>query len=905
MKRSILFSVLVLLVALSGAAQKEYCLENGAVHAFLTDFTYESISDYSRSVVSDYNSSVYYSGSRHHPLPVDLSWTRTANAQAQTVMVSERADFEGAISFEVAATASSFSVYNLIPGRTYYYKVLAKMPNGTTVVEASESFKTTGQVRMIKVDGVNNVRDIGGWPAAFGQRVCYGRVFRGGNLDAITASGREAFRDKVGVSAELDLRRSDETVITASPLGADVPYLRISTTEYYDGMVNNSTTLINDFKWIIRNLRQGRPTMFHCLIGADRTGTLAFMQEGVLGLSEYDLCRDYELTTFSVVGTRLRTQLSDMVAYVKRYTGSTLQNKFYNFLLSKGMTRDELDDYIAVMLDNYTLPQRIETASDQYALQAGDTVMLSPHYYPVDYVPSVVYSSSNPSVATVDELGRVVARSAGEAVVRVSVGFHSEIFTEVRVCVVAGKESAVPRQVTVADDGAFKVYNLASSNIIANGSFEYPESMAQWTTINAEPLPMSKFLAASGGASHGARYLQSKSNGDVNSSASIVRAMPVQPGKTYALGYAIRTVDGTTVNNNADFKIFLRASSTAQGSTDDFHTQPSDSSSANPNKPGGTVDDFIIGSPSFVGATPNEPVELPFHPSYGGEWTQQVCIFTVPEGYTWCELQFANMGSNGGGTCLDNFYLVQAEQDVSANVASAYLDKLVSNLQLTNCGSAPLQHPADKLQAVINARNAAQNLDSQTTSDIVNAANALLMALADYESAPLNMPDPQQCYRIMSGGKVLAPTVEGARAAFAQSVADEMDCGFRFLYTTQSDAYIIEHPLDDGTSLYLCNPSATSFSLTSDISAATVFVVKATADEGQSTLTTADGYESPFTISLEPDYGILNAITPTESRAIAPTQYYMLDGTRRQALQPGLNIMRRADGTVSKMLNAR
>ena len=51
------------------------------------------------------------------------------------------------------------------------------------------------------------------------------------------------------------------------------------------------------------------PVYFHCNAGADRTGTLAFLIEGLLGVSYADTIRDFELTSFSKFGERLRSKV--------------------------------------------------------------------------------------------------------------------------------------------------------------------------------------------------------------------------------------------------------------------------------------------------------------------------------------------------------------------------------------------------------------------------------------------------------------------------------------------------------------------------------------------------------------------------------------------------------------------
>ena len=69
---------------------------------------------------------------------------------------------------------------------------------------------------------------------------------------------------------------------------------------------------------------------FHCIGGADRTGTLAFLIEALLGVNEGDMSKDYELTSF--YSERLRNDngscpFKRLVFYLKNFPGSTLQEK--------------------------------------------------------------------------------------------------------------------------------------------------------------------------------------------------------------------------------------------------------------------------------------------------------------------------------------------------------------------------------------------------------------------------------------------------------------------------------------------------------------------------------------------------------------------------------------------------
>ena len=56
---------------------------------------------------------------------------------------------------------------------------------------------------------------------------------------------------------------------------------------------------------------------FHCRIGADRTGTIAYLLEGLLGVSEEDRYRDYEMSVFFGLDERTRFYTNKTTNYVK------------------------------------------------------------------------------------------------------------------------------------------------------------------------------------------------------------------------------------------------------------------------------------------------------------------------------------------------------------------------------------------------------------------------------------------------------------------------------------------------------------------------------------------------------------------------------------------------------------
>ena len=280
---------------------------------------------------------------RDWPLPVQVYWTRDTTAEAQQITWSESPDFANAVTRSVPAESASYEIYNLIPGRTYYCKVTSSGQEagseGQEEMLANFSFNTTGQMRHLKAEGTANVRDLGGWPTASGLPIRYGRIFRGAEWNGghnLEPEAIEALR-LAGIKAELDLRSDSEAKsITKSVLGNDITYKRTplaQTASHMDGLTNSKDTYKAALQFVLTCVKNDKPVYFHCAIGRDRTGTLAFLLEGVLGMSKSDIYKDYELTNFSYFNTPCsKGQLDDMFAAVEAKAGETLEEKFRTYL---------------------------------------------------------------------------------------------------------------------------------------------------------------------------------------------------------------------------------------------------------------------------------------------------------------------------------------------------------------------------------------------------------------------------------------------------------------------------------------------------------------------------------------------------------------------------------------------
>lgn len=334
-------------------------IENQAVSIYMDDLAYYTDTDYDHSVVEQYYDPSLHDTRLDTPRGKKIAWTpvaRSTDIAEVRVSLSELPNYDNAAVYKISASSVTHVARNMCPGTTYYYKVEEVLKAGTTNVVASGSFVTEGQVRMIYVSSVHNVRDLGGWPTSFGVPVKYGKLFRSGKLDNITSPGIQTLGGNMKVGAELDLRTYDVT-ITASPLGDDVDYINIPGGQYHLDLESKGTSAATGLRWIIDRMRDGKVVDFHCELGCDRAGTMAFLIEGLLGVGEVDLCRDYELSTFSAQ-TRTRAfgrvnhgTFAGMLPYIRTFgPDNDLARCFYNYWLSVGMTSTELDELRFMML---------------------------------------------------------------------------------------------------------------------------------------------------------------------------------------------------------------------------------------------------------------------------------------------------------------------------------------------------------------------------------------------------------------------------------------------------------------------------------------------------------------------------------------------------------------------------
>lgn len=180
-------------------------------------------------------------------------------------------------------------ITNLIPGTTYYWE-------STTNSNIHGFVKATGDRRLIDLPTARNVRDLGGITGADGKTIQYGRIMRGEKLDASDVMALL----KLGIDKEYDVR-SD-----AGGVHLPTGYEQHAMTNYDIIDEGNYTDARNALTSLMNDIVAGNNVYIHCTHGSDRTGTLVYLAEALLGVSDEDRNRDYDLTALSGRADRTR-----------------------------------------------------------------------------------------------------------------------------------------------------------------------------------------------------------------------------------------------------------------------------------------------------------------------------------------------------------------------------------------------------------------------------------------------------------------------------------------------------------------------------------------------------------------------------------------------------------------------
>lgn len=286
------------------------------------------------------------------PQPVEFVWEQTDAGQEEAawylLLISESPQLTAP---QVYMTAEPrLTVFNLKVDTVYYWCV---QRNGRRSETAS--FRTAWELpRCIRLDGVSNVRDVGGY-AVNGGRIRQGLLYRGGELDLhmhLTPEGALAMH-RLGIRTELDMRgeaRGQVDFTTGEAVGLRRLYIPC---EPYGRVFEQEPIGLHDFFEALTH-RENYPLYFHCWGGADRVGTFAFLLGALLGMEPARLIDEYEFTTLCIWGVRTRnySEFRQFLEQFQALPGGSWQEKAAAFLKARGgLSHRQLEEIYDILVE--------------------------------------------------------------------------------------------------------------------------------------------------------------------------------------------------------------------------------------------------------------------------------------------------------------------------------------------------------------------------------------------------------------------------------------------------------------------------------------------------------------------------------------------------------------------------
>ena len=305
------------------------------------------------------------------PPKTRLAWTCTLPAATGTVWsVKVRRAKDGKVVFTARTSKSAVDVDNLEIACDYKWRVKGASRDGVQM-RAEGTFRTEDTApRLMHVSRVRNMRDFGGRVGLDGRRVRQGIVYRSAGLNAnarksksrggmvpgkvtLTDAARAYAKGVLGIRTDIDLRSDRECFgMTGSPLGPEVKWVHVSSSAY-GGMAKDSGK--KAFAKVFRVFldEKNYPLDFHCIAGADRTGSLAFILNALLGVDEEELWRDWEVTGFQTSNVKFahRSRFDKLVKVFEALPGANIHEKVAAYVKSVGFTDADIEKFRSIMLE--------------------------------------------------------------------------------------------------------------------------------------------------------------------------------------------------------------------------------------------------------------------------------------------------------------------------------------------------------------------------------------------------------------------------------------------------------------------------------------------------------------------------------------------------------------------------
>jgi hypothetical protein len=179
----------------------------------------------------------------------------------------------------------------------------------------------------LAIDGLINLRDLGGLPTSAGVPTLQGRLLRSESPHTLSESGLRELLE-LGIGTVVDLRTASEREQRPSPLieaGVHTSHAPIFTDD--EDYPDHLATAAEVYCWWLRERRTGvaaamravadapsAPVLVHCHAGKDRTGVVVGLVLRLAGVDIDDIADDYAIS-----GVQLAEMLArDRVTAVER-----------------------------------------------------------------------------------------------------------------------------------------------------------------------------------------------------------------------------------------------------------------------------------------------------------------------------------------------------------------------------------------------------------------------------------------------------------------------------------------------------------------------------------------------------------------------------------------------------------
>lgn len=282
-------------------------------------------------------------------LPVKISYKLVGapigySVKEASYFIADNPEFNNQLVYLTDSYSSGVDVYHLKTGTRYYFKIELTFNDGN-VISTSGSFKTAESPRFLTVDGVYNLRDVGGWRTADGKTIKQGLLYRGCELDGaveekyrITPDGVNTMLSVLGIKTDMDLRSPTDNSYGTDALGASVKHIYYDAPNY-SGIFDNPEPIRKVFSDLAD--QSNYPIYLHCTYGQDRTGTICYLLGAILGMDESSMMKEYQLSAFHHSDVSM-DWMYKFVGRINGLPGGNVNEKIERWLLSIGVTSEEI-----------------------------------------------------------------------------------------------------------------------------------------------------------------------------------------------------------------------------------------------------------------------------------------------------------------------------------------------------------------------------------------------------------------------------------------------------------------------------------------------------------------------------------------------------------------------------------